>query len=55
MEVTIGRTTWQTSVFPNKKRGVFLRPVKAAVPKAEHLDIGDRPPVTLIIRHSIRE
>ncbi|QOV92362.1 DUF1905 domain-containing protein [Humisphaera borealis] len=45
--------TWQTSVFPDKKRGAFLLPVKAAVRKAEHLIIGDRPLVTLIVCHAI--
>lgn len=34
VEVTIGKTTWQTSMFPNSKR-TFDIPLKAAVRKAE--------------------
>lgn len=39
--VTIGGTTWATSVFPEKATESFLLPVKAAVRKAEHIDDGD--------------
>lgn len=35
--VTVGATTWQTSIFPDKKSGSYLLPVKAAVRKAEGL------------------
>lgn len=41
VEVTIGRTTWRTSVFPDKSRGTYVLPVKKAVRSAEHLDVGD--------------
>ena len=37
VNVTIGRTTWSTSVFPDKGRESFILPVKAAVRKAEGL------------------
>ena len=40
VEVTIGATTWQTSVFPDTKRATYVLPVKAAVRKAEGLDVG---------------
>ncbi|HEU5036498.1 MAG TPA: DUF1905 domain-containing protein [Nocardioides sp.] len=39
VEVTIGATTWRTSVFPDK-RGYAL-PVKKAVRRAESLEVGD--------------
>lgn len=39
VEVTIGTSTWQTSIFPDSKRGCFLLPVKAAVRRKE--DLGD--------------
>jgi len=45
VEVTVGATTWRTSVFPDK-RGYAL-PVKKAVRRAESLDIGDSARVTL--------
>jgi hypothetical protein len=39
VEVRIGRTRWQTSLFP--KDGLYLVPIKASVRKAEHLEEGD--------------
>lgn len=38
---TIGATRWQTSIFPEKGKGGWLLPVKAAVRKAEGLVAGD--------------
>ncbi len=40
VEVTIGSTTWQTSIFPDTKRGTFILPVKKAVRTAEDLSDG---------------
>lgn len=34
---TIGKTSWQTSIFPDKKSGTYLLPIKASVRKAEGL------------------
>ncbi|MCA9389939.1 DUF1905 domain-containing protein [candidate division WWE3 bacterium] len=39
--VTIGVTTWQTSIFPDKKSGTYLLPLKAEVRKLEGLSVGD--------------
>jgi len=39
--VTIGATSWRTSVFPDSKTGAYLLPVKKAVRAAEHLETGD--------------
>ena len=39
--VTIGATTWRTSLFPSKNVSGYLLPVKAAVRKAEGLAEGD--------------
>jgi Domain of unknown function (DUF1905) len=47
--VTIGVTTWRTSLFPSKDVGGYLLPVKAAVRKAERLNEGDVVPVGLAI------
>lgn len=40
VEVTIGSTTWQTSIFPDTKRGTFILPVKKAVRTSEDLSDG---------------
>ena len=42
VHVKIGLTEWRTSVFPDKKSGSLLLPVKAAIRKAEDLSEGDR-------------
>ncbi len=34
---TIGKTTWKTSIFPDKKRGAYLLPIKAEVRKKEKI------------------
>lgn len=42
VEATIGSSTWRTSVFPDKRSGCFLLPVKQAVRRQEGIDAGDR-------------
>jgi hypothetical protein len=44
---TIGATSWNTSIFPDKKSGTYLLPVKAGVRKAEAFAVGDAVEVTL--------
>jgi hypothetical protein len=39
--VTIGRTTWKTSIFPDSKSGSYVLPVKADVREKENLEAGD--------------
>lgn len=46
---TIGETTWSTSVFPDKRSGGFVLPVKAAVRAAEAVKEGDLVTVALRI------
>jgi hypothetical protein len=46
VEVTLGTSTWRTSVFPDKARGYVL-PVKSAVRRREDLELGDRVAVSL--------
>ncbi|PKQ17631.1 MAG: DUF1905 domain-containing protein [Actinobacteria bacterium HGW-Actinobacteria-8] len=41
VEVTVGGTTWRTSVFPSKEAATFVLPVKRAVLKAEGLTVGN--------------
>ncbi len=45
--VTIGATTWRTSVFPQSGGGPFVLPVKKAVRRAEGVEAGDRVRVRL--------
>jgi hypothetical protein len=48
VEVRVGRSTWRTSVFPDKVRGYVL-PVKKAVRRAESLEIGDPARLRLLL------
>lgn len=48
VSVTIGNTVWDTSIFPDKKSGSYLLPLKVKVRKAE--DINDGSTVTFSIR-----
>ena len=49
VEITIGATTWRTSVFPDSKAGAFVLPVKRAVRTREHLAAGDQVDVDLLV------
>ena len=46
VRVTVGGSTWTTSIFPDSSRGYVL-PIKRAVRKAEALDPGDVASVTI--------
>jgi hypothetical protein len=39
--VTLGKTVWKTSIFPDAKAGVYVLPLKKAVRKAEGIAAGD--------------
>lgn len=39
---TIGKTTWRTSIFPDKRSGGYVLPLKAAVRTAEGIGDGDK-------------
>lgn len=41
VQVTIGRTSWETSIFPDKQSGSYILPLKAQVRKAERIDDGE--------------
>jgi hypothetical protein len=45
VRVTVGTTTWRTSVFPESASGRYVLPVKKAVRRAEHLEEDE--PVTV--------
>ncbi len=40
VNVTIGKTTWQTSIFPDTKTERYLLFIKKSVRQAEKLDLG---------------
>lgn len=48
VEVTIGSSTWQTSVFPSAAHG-FVLPVKKEVRRREGVDVGDAAEVVLAL------
>ena len=50
VEVTVGSSTWDTSIFPDEGRGAFVLPVKASVRRAEGLEDGGPVPVHLRVR-----
>lgn len=41
VEVTLGGSRWSTSIFPDAGRRTYVVPVKAAVRRAEQVDVGD--------------
>lgn len=47
VHVRIGKTEWQTSLFP--KDDLYVVPIKASVRKAEDLDEGDEVTVRLTV------
>jgi hypothetical protein len=50
VSITIGKTTWETSIFPDKKSGSYLLPLKAQVRKKEEIDDEDEVEFTLKLR-----
>ena len=49
VEVTVGGTTWQTSLFPDRARSAYLLPLKKPVRHAESLSTGDDVEVTITL------
>lgn len=47
--VKIGKTTWKTSIFPDKQSGSYLLPIKRQVRFEEGIDAGDTVSFTLTI------
>ncbi|MET7333545.1 DUF1905 domain-containing protein [Nonomuraea sp. NPDC005650] len=47
VRVTIGGSSWKTSIFPDKGRGCYALPIKRAVREAEGLGAGDVASVTV--------
>jgi uncharacterized protein DUF1905 len=47
VDVTIGATTWMTSIFPHRESSTYILPIKAEVRKAEGVKVGDEVDVYL--------
>ncbi len=47
VRVTVGRSTWTTSIFPDSNTGGYVLPIKRKVRDAEALEPGDVATVTL--------
>ena len=50
VKVTIGKTNWSTSIFPDKREGAYLFPIKADVRKKENITAGDAVSFSIEIR-----
>lgn len=49
--ITLGKTTWETSIFPDKRSGAYLLPLKAEVRKKENIFSGDIISFTIQIKN----
>jgi Domain of unknown function (DUF1905) len=49
--VTLGKTIWKTSIFPDKHSGSYLLPLKALVRKNEGVLSGDKVSFSLEIKY----
>jgi hypothetical protein len=47
VKVTLGKTKWETSIFPDKRSGCYILPLKSAVRRAEGVQAGDKISFTL--------
>ena len=50
--VTVGKTNWETSIFPEKQSGKHLLPLKAEVRKKESIGEGDTITFSIEIREN---
>jgi len=48
--VKLGKTKWETSIFPDSRSGTYILPLKAAVRRSEGIFEGDQITFTLAIR-----
>jgi hypothetical protein len=49
VEVTIGSSTWRTSLFPSKEEKTYVLPLKKAVRVAEGLEVGSTAALELVV------
>lgn len=51
VSVTLGKTTWETSLFPEKKTGTYILPLKKKVRQAEDVFEGETITFHITIKH----
>ena len=49
VKATIGKTSWRSSIFPDKQSGCYVLPLKKEVRRVEDIDAGDSITLTLEI------
>lgn len=49
VEVTIGESVWNTSIFPSKHSGSYILPIKVKVRRAEDIEAGERVEFSILI------
>ncbi len=49
VEVTIGSSTWRTSLFPSNEEKTYVLPLKKSVRTAEGLVVGSTATVSLVV------
>lgn len=49
IKATIGKTSWNTSIFPDKKSNSFLLPIKSQIRKKENLTLGSKIRIMLVV------
>lgn len=47
VKIKINKTSWDTSIFPDKRTNTYLLPLKASIRKKENLFAGDKVKVNL--------
>jgi hypothetical protein len=50
VEAEIGKTKWDTSIFPDNKSGCFMLPVKKDVRLMNNLDDGDMTKISISLK-----
>jgi hypothetical protein len=50
VDVTLGTSSWSTSVFPDRKSDSYLLPLKAVARRREQVGAGDTVTITLALR-----
>jgi hypothetical protein len=50
VSATLGKTRWNTSIFPDKKSGTYILPLKAAVRRAEDILSNDTVSFSISLR-----
>lgn len=53
VDATLGVTSWQTSLFPDRTLGTYILPVKATVRRAEGVDDGDVVHVRILVTDAV--